>query len=277
MAHPVHHHGRALQLPLRHHRLVTAATRSAPWRQMSLALLHLGRGRRPRRRQLRILRLGRRPRPVPDRCRHDNATANAVGGITSVRIQRATAGSTTWTDICTDSSPRTPAASTPQRRRRPLRPASRAARRCRQDHDVSDGLGPPRRQQPGPSGRHAGLNGGGTAGDSTTATRWPTPTARKSRRPRDPGWNGSARRSPGLRDGNLAVSELGDSSTSSVAAPSTSAPSCSTPTSSGRTRPRLQRDHDPDHGDGRGSTVRWSRSSSAPWRAAAGCGPLHRP
>ncbi len=30
------------------------------------------------------------------------ATANASAGITSVRIQRAPAGSTTWTDICTD-------------------------------------------------------------------------------------------------------------------------------------------------------------------------------
>ncbi len=31
-----------------------------------------------------------------------NASANAVGGIASVRIQRAPAGTTTWTDICTD-------------------------------------------------------------------------------------------------------------------------------------------------------------------------------
>lgn len=31
-----------------------------------------------------------------------NATANASAGITSVRIQRAPAGGTTWTDVCTD-------------------------------------------------------------------------------------------------------------------------------------------------------------------------------
>jgi hypothetical protein len=34
-----------------------------------------------------------------------SANANALGGVASVRIQRAKAGTTTWTDVCTDSTP----------------------------------------------------------------------------------------------------------------------------------------------------------------------------